>query len=475
MSRENNREPVIRIRNFSYRYRDAASHVLRNINLDISGGECICLTGPTGSGKSTLVLGMKNMLPDGERQGMIELPGGEDPFDYGVGVVLQNPETQLICDTVSEEIAFGLENLCVDPEEMSGRIACALESVDLTGKIEDPVANLSMGQKYRLILASHLAMHPRLLILDEPGAQLDDPGIEGLVEVIARLKEQGIAFLICEHYPEPFRKIVDTYLRIENGTVTQKEPPGLPAPPETIRKDSSSSDDRDDKEIIHIRDLSFGYEGKRDFLDGLSFSLKRGQRAVITGLNGAGKSSLLRCMTGFLKPSEGTVLVEGEPPEPKRLRETVKYSFQNPQRQFFENTVFEEVAFSLKRLKLKRSEVTERVNKILGMCGISELAGRSPFKLSYGQQHLVALASLLAPEPELLLLDDPFAGLDPEKLRFILNLLALVSEKKDTAVVLTSHNEERYPGWADIYLKFEEKTLVKTEIKPPRAVTPISA
>ena len=475
MPKQIDRQPVIRIRDFSYRYRDVASHVLRDINLDISSGECICLTGPTGSGKSTLVLGMKNMLPDGECEGMIETPGEENPSGYGIGIVLQNPETQLICATVGEEVAFGLENLCVDPEEMSGRITHALEAVALTGKIENPVSSLSMGQKYRLILASHLAMRPRLLILDEPGAQLDDRGIEGLVGIIARLKEQGIAFLICEHHPEPFRTIVDTYLRIENGTITPKKPPEQPVFPKRNGNGLHSSDDRDDKEIIHIRDLSFGYDGEGDVLDGLSFSLERGQRAVISGQNGAGKSSLLRCMTGFIKPSEGTVLVGGAPPEPKRLRETVKYSFQNPQRQFFENTVFDEVAFTLKRMKLKRAEAAERVNETLGMCGISELAGRSPFKLSYGQQHLVALASLLAPEPELLLLDDPFAGLDPERLRFILDLIALVSEKKNTTVVLTSHNAERYPGWADIYLKIEERLLVETKTISPRAVSTISA
>jgi energy-coupling factor transport system ATP-binding protein len=200
--------------------------------------------------------------------------------------------------------------------------------------------------------------------------------------------------------------------------------------------------------LLKVGGLSLHDLNGQPIWEKIAFTVQRGERIAITGLNGTGKTTLLRCLAGFLAPHAGTIDILGGAPEPARLRGRLGLLFQNPEKQLFENTVHEEVAFPLKRLGLAPHEIAERVESTLAQCGIAELAHASPHLLSYGQKHLVALASVLAPRPELVLLDDPLAGLDGFRSREILNLLARWSDCYGMALLLTSHEPEADFGWA---------------------------
>jgi len=372
--------------------------------------------------------------------------------------VLQNPETQLLGATVGAEVAFGLENLCVEPEQMPGKVEAALAAAQLDRPLDFEVAKLSMGQKYRLLVAASLVMEPQLLILDEPSAQLDPDGLAGLTSVITGLKATGVAFLLCEQHPERIAGVVDSF--VELGVPAGGRPAsstsgsaGAPFVPERRPSPSASgtalparADERD--EVVTVHDLAFQAAGGEIWGD-LSFELRRGQGMVVCGPNGSGKTTLLRCLMGFVRPTSGRARVLGDEPEAQRLRHRVGCLYQNPARQLFESTVFDEVAFTLRRMGIASQEIGVRVREVLARCGIDDLEEHSPHKLSYGQKHLVGLASVLAHEPELLLLDDPFAGLDPEKTTTILRVIRAQCQERGAAALWTTHAPATVPPWSD--------------------------
>ncbi|MEZ4598324.1 MAG: ABC transporter ATP-binding protein [Syntrophotaleaceae bacterium] len=445
---------LLKLRNFSFSYPETDKAVFRGVNLQIEAGRCYCLTGPTGSGKTTLAMAIKGLLGAGTVEGTLEfsaLSSGEEPR---VGIVLQDPEVQLLTTSVGAEVAFGLENLCVEPDEMAGSVMAALEAVGLDKPLHFPVSTLSMGQKYRLLIASLLVMEPHILILDEPGAQLDPEGLELLSKILLHLKEKGVALVLCEHRPDYLLPIVDHFWQLDgcgdfacgrwagtedNGSVSPPPSPSVPQKQELVRVEN-----------LHFR----GVDGQPVWA-GVSFSISRGERVAITGFNGTGKTTLLRCLAGFLEPEDGTIRILDGAPNPYRLRGRLGCLFQNPQKQIFENTVREEVAFPLKRFGLSSTATAERVAEALDACGISHLAELSPHKLSYGQKHLVALASVLAPRPELLLLDDPLAGVDGFYSRRVMELLVGWGRENNATLIWTSHEPKAWPGWTDKVLHLE--------------------
>ncbi|TAL24436.1 MAG: ABC transporter ATP-binding protein [Nitrospirae bacterium] len=445
---------VLKLENYSYAYPGNDDFTLKDINLEISAGQCLCLTGDTGSGKTTLVLAIKGLLTPGNEKGEIIFSPGAYERRH-IAVLLQNPETQVLMATVGEEVAFGLHNRGVDEGLIPEKVKTALDAVGLDYPLDFSTEKLSAGNKYRLILASLLAMSPELMIIDEPIAQLDQAGHEKLISIIQKLKSDGVSFFICEHHPEYLSKIVDSYWYLSKGKIMPSEAYKKdtrfewPQPLENPCHSSPAIDEN--KIIVKARDVSTGDNNVYIWEDA-SFILKKGDRCFVCGPNGEGKSVLLRCMTGFLKPVAGEMLIFGERPVPKDLRGRVGYLTQNPPKQLFETSVFEEVSFPLKRLQKERHEIRARVDEILALCGISELANSSPHKLSYGQKHLVALASILAPGPELLLLDDPFAGLDRIRTESILRLLSDLSRQKKMTLVWTSHHPAALPDIADVTL-----------------------
>jgi energy-coupling factor transport system ATP-binding protein len=435
--------------------------VLHGITLAIRSGECHCLGGATGSGKTSFTLAAKGLLTDGRISGTINRCASSNGTENGIGIVLQNPEIQLLTGSVGAEVAFGLENQGRDPEAMTGLIRAALQRVGLEKPLDVATAKLSMGEKYRLLLACQLAMHPRLLILDEPAAQLDPEGLAKLTTIVFELKNDGVALLLCENEPGPLQKAVDYHWHLAAGG---KLLPGPVATVPTCELPSSISDvhiaSSSAATAIHVLNMAVNDTAGRPIWSDVSFLLPRGWRAVLYGLNGTGKSTLIRCLLGFEKPSCGKAKIFGQNPKPSALRGSVGCLFQNPQKQLFETTVFDEVAFPAKRLGKKGTELKDRVEEALCLCHIQGLADRSPHILSYGQKHLVALASVIAMEPPLLILDDPFAGLDPNLALQILELLTSLNEEKATTLLLTSHAPGSLGNWADLTFSLAGGKLV---------------
>ncbi|MEZ4484615.1 MAG: ATP-binding cassette domain-containing protein, partial [Syntrophotaleaceae bacterium] len=277
---------ILRLKDFSFTYPEAATPVLAGLNLEIEAGRCYCLTGPTGSGKTTLALALKGLLSDGSYCGEIHMPPQIDKQVMAVGIVLQDPEVQLLTSTVGAEVAFGLENLCVAPEDMPQRVTSALQAVGLDKPLDYPVDKLSMGQKYRLLIAALMVMQPRLLILDEPGAQLDPGGLELLRGSLQQLKDMGVAILLCEHRPEALLSEIDAFWQLDGcGTLAdgrwlddKRNPLEAPSVSDGIRKEA----------LLQVENLSFAGVDEKPVWADVSFTVEQGRRYTITGLNGTG-------------------------------------------------------------------------------------------------------------------------------------------------------------------------------------------
>ena len=200
------------------------------------------LTGASGAGKTTLALALKGLLPPGRNGGCLLLPPAPGGARAAVGLVLQNPETQLLTETVGAEVAFGLENLCLEPALMPQRVAAALAAVGLDLPFDHPTERLSMGQKYRLLVAAQLVLEPALLILDEPAGQLDGAGLQQLATIIGRLKEAGLAVLLCEHRPGPLAAVLDRHWHL--GGDGRLQAGARPAPATHLRQRSPAGGGR---------------------------------------------------------------------------------------------------------------------------------------------------------------------------------------------------------------------------------------
>lgn len=443
-------ESLVQVENLCYTYPESAVPAISGISLSIHPGECLCITGHSGSGKSTLLLAMKGLLHQGTLTGEVRIRAVEDPDEYRdtLGLVFQNAETQTFCSIVVEEVAFGPENICVPLDEMKLRVRHALDQVKIYDFRNRNVERLSAGQKHRVAIASVLSMNPRVLMLDEPTSQLDGTGKEELAEVLGDLKEQGYAIVIAEHNIEPFMHLVDRYVMMQRGKIIAESdtpPQVVTGPAMRYRKVLNGKEPA----AVRMEAVSVSYPGGGEIFRDVSFSISTGDRVHLFGVNGSGKSTLLGCIAGALEPDAGTIDVAG-----KRVTGTagmfgkVGFLFQNPQRQLFENTVFEEVAFSLKRLKLPEAEVSKNVMEALTICEAEHLVGKLPLSISFGEQHRVALASVIAPRPEILLLDEPFAGLDVAQRQRLLKILGNLSENYKTTVILACHDPLPDPQWA---------------------------
>ncbi len=474
--------PVLRLGRFTYAFPGERDAVLNEISLDVYPGQCHCLTGPTGCGKTTLLMAVRGLLPPGRRTGTLDLRmGSAENGMVPAAMIFQNPSTQLISPELGAEVAFGLENHCVPPPQMPARVRRALDDVGLHRPGDTPVSALSMGQQYRACMAGALVMEPSLVMLDEPGAQLDLAGLRRLAQIIARLKNAGKAILICEHRPGFLAAVTDCYWAFTpdgslKGELTAPAPlpapipgpvhgaasEGAPAQAEVPRQGKAGPAaggrlQNRETAAIQVRRLAMPGHEDQSSPPLLDFSVTGGQRVAVCGPNGAGKTTLVHYLTGLSTPTAGSLEILGGAPEPGRLRGRVGVLFQNPRRQLFATTVFEEVAFAARRHHRDRSHhhVAEAVRRLLATLDLDGLADRPPHVLSYGQKHLVSLAAVLAGEPRILILDDPLAGLDGDKAGRVLALLTHLSEKDGTTVLCTGHHPDPWTRWAHHVIQLE--------------------
>jgi energy-coupling factor transporter ATP-binding protein EcfA2 len=428
--------PVLEIRDYSYQYPGRENWALSHLFLSVAPGECICLSGPSGCGKSTLFLALKGLLKGGREKGAIR--AGDGNRLRSAGLVFQNAESHLLCTTVEDEVAFGPQNLGLSPREIGAVVKKSLETVALNGFDSRNVETLSAGQMHRLAIASVLSTSPGILLLDEPTAQLDADGKSRLTALLRGLKAAGHTLLIADHELGPFESLVDRCVSMDEGCIRGIDRE-LPAeftlfPPE-CHGGTSPEAGRTLDPLLSVKGLFFSGGNGRTLFNDLNLSLFAGRLVFVYGENGVGKSTLLKCMAGLIRPEAGSIKVSGMGrPALDRLLGKMGFLFQNPERQLFEDTVRDEVGFSLKRMGLSAGDIKTRVAEALEIFHVAHLKDHSPLTLSFGEQHRVALASVMAPRPEILMLDEPFAGLDFARRRDILKILSR----------LRNHGEQRW-------------------------------
>src|SRR5918993_17029 len=493
-------ETVVSVRNLGYRYRGRRDAALRGVDLEIGEGEFVVVMGPSGAGKSTLCVSLNGLIPHffrGQMEGEVRIwgrstrEGKVGEFAREVGLVFQDFEAQLFSTNVALEVAFGPENFAVEHDEMVRRVESVLRQVRLEGFEGRQPATLSGGQKQRLAIASVLSVEPRILCLDEPTTDLDPIGKLGIFEIAEDLKDRDdVTLIVVEHETEetldadriivlregkivadrPAREVLRDVELLQESSVMplqvtrffherelwQGQLPLTPeegvaefkrrrwrVDPERHRELVEADAEREEgygEPVIEVEGLTHRYPNGVVALEGVDLSVRRGEFLAVLGQNGSGKTTLVKHFNGLLKPTEGTALVDGEETTKqglRRLGQTVGYVFQNPDHQIFSDTVFDEVAFGPKIRDMDEGEIEERVEEALAAVSLDGRGDEDPFGLTKGERQRVAVASVLAVRPEVLILDEPTTGLDYAEQRSMMDLVKNLNEAGSTIIVVT--------------------------------------
>lgn len=444
---------AIRLKEVSFKYDGAKENVLENINLTVEYGETVLLSGVSGEGKSTLLSIINGVIPfvnSGEFSGSVEIDGKDvtklkiSERSKLIGTVLQNADEQIIYDLVNEEIAFGCENLNIVSEEIDRRIErfTTLMQIEKNAKTK----TLSGGQKQRLITASTLAMEQKIIILDEPLANLDTHTAHILLKALRNLANSGYGVLIVEHRLDVVKNYIDKVMRIENKQLfTSTDINDLNSGIKTIPHVDGSLPG---EVLIKGKKLFFA-AGDRNIIDGLDIEIRAGERIVLLGENGCGKTTLMRMLARLNKPNDGALsqtITKSKKANSKWFSK-VGYVYQNPTYQLFMPTLLSEISFKAK------SEETAR--EMINAFGLSGLEQRHPQSLSEGQKRRASIAAVCASEPTVLFLDEPTVGQDYENLCKTVETVNKINKNLGTAIVTVTHDKRCAGALADRVLIME--------------------
>jgi energy-coupling factor transporter ATP-binding protein EcfA2 len=419
---------MIEISGLNVRYYGCSELALRDIALSVGPGESVLATGPSGCGKSTLALCLAGFIPHAigaEMTGSIEVCGLDQressvyQIAQHVGLVQQDPEGQFCTMHVEDEVAFGPENLLCPPSVVMSRVERALSMAGASHLRNRKLTELSGGEKQKVALAAVLAMEPELLILDEPTAHLDPGATRQIIELVERMRETdaGLTLLILEHKPWRFRGAAHRMVRISKGSLLYDGPiAGANFETDVLHQLPGKRRTRPDlgERVLEVKGLWQGY-GDRNVLRGLDLEVHRGEIVGLMGYNGSGKTTLLQAIMGLLKPSAGTILLNGADisgmPVSDRARR-IGMIFQNPNHQLFTDRVWREVVIGPLCRGETEDECRPRATALIDRFGLSGYCKTHPLLLSFGQKRRLNLASVMVSNPSVLLLDEPFAGQD---------------------------------------------------------------
>ncbi|MEM4672289.1 MAG: ATP-binding cassette domain-containing protein [Sulfolobales archaeon] len=430
-----------------------SKEVLKEVEGWIRDGETILIIGRSGSGKTTLMLSLTGVLKNllgGFTEGLIDL-GGLDPLNYEdyrevprrIGLALQDPDKQISMPTAWDELSFTLENLGFSSDEIESRVGNMLRRLSLYEKAFEEIENLSSGEKRRITFASALIHDPEIVILDEPTASVDPWGVKEVRLFTEEIRRSGRTTIIIEHKPEYFMNIADKILIMDRGRIISSisseeldrelsrylEPEREMEEFRSCNKDSAT---RKNGKILEVRNLSIGYRDKV-LLEDIDLEFYREEIIALIGPNGSGKTTLMKTIIGWLKPLEGSIYLESRIAERKDLLRSIFYTPQQPDYLFISNSVEKELS-AIRRTPMRSDENYLRI-----FPWYEEFYRESPFKLSHGQRKALSLLISFLYDREILLLDEPTAGIDPDLYRRLRDLL-LNLRREGRLVIISTHD-----------------------------------
>ncbi|WP_292368302.1 ABC transporter ATP-binding protein [Methanoregula sp. UBA64] len=470
---------MIELADVSYTYPRTVQEALSHLSLELAPGRCIMVTGPSGAGKTTLCLAACGILfheYGGKKAGIVTINGrdvsaytGLSEIAKDIGIVFDDPEAQMIFTTVEEEILSALEYRGLSPEEIEKRLASILDLTYLSALKDRSPHHLSGGQKQRVALAATLALGNDIVILDEPTSELDEHATRRIVSILANLKKQGKTLLIVEHKYAHFRELADTIVVMEHGRIS-----AIGTPEEVLRderiqrivipdftgiRDGPAPVPKEAGPAITVTNLSYSYE-EVCALNSVSLTVNRGEFVAIVGENGSGKTTLVKQFNGLLTPTSGDVEILAKNTKNctiAQLAKDVGLVFQNPDHMFFADTVHDEVAFGLANLGIADPEKV--IDAALGEVGLLATKNLYPRWLSRGERQRLAIACVVAMQPEVIVLDEPTTGLDGDEARLVMATLKKLQQQGHTVIVIT-HNREIAERCADRIIAMDQGRIV---------------
>lgn len=476
----------------TFTYEDAPTPALVDIDLKIKPGETVLITGPSGSGKTTLVSCLIGLVPqfhEGRLTGEISVLGRDirrtriGVMAAKVGLVFQDPESQLVTAEVIDEVAFGPENLGIPRPEIEQRVKDAIKVARLEGYERREPINLSGGEQQATAIAAIYAMHPEIYVMDEPTSNLDPLGTRQVLSLIVDIaKKRGKTLVIVEHKLEEVLPLVDRVVVMDQGRIVRDGPVGdvlaqgdipgvftlpptvqlagrlgleilpltaeaiephltprlklsqapLPPPPNHIQPGGEP--------VIEVNDVWYAYGQDTPALRGVNLTIRQGEFVAILGRNGSGKTTLVRHLIGLAQPDRGTVTVLGRPVAETPVMELARrvgFCFQNPNHQMVSFYVKEELAFGLKVRNYTDDQIARASQEALAFVGMSDYMEAEVMSLGKGLMQRLALASVLTLQPEILIVDEPATGQDPQMTLEIFDLIKRLNQAGKTVLLVT--------------------------------------
>ena len=493
-------EPLISFRDYTFKYRAQKEPTLKSIDLDIYPGEKILIAGQSGSGKSTLVHCLNALIPcsyAGDVSGTLKVDG-KDPTAEGVfgmsksvGTVLQDTDGQFIGLTVAEDIAFALENEAMPLDELKENVAKAAETVEMTEYLDHSPSELSGGQKQRVSLGGVLVDDVKILLFDEPLANLDPATGKNTIALIDEImQKKDVTVIIIEHRLEDvLYKKVDRVILMDEGEIVEDSAPGQMLCSDILSahgireplyisalkaagcvispKDHPEHIDtldcnpyeekvrswfcavsrpervRDPEEVLRVEKLGFSYNEEKKILKNVSFTVNKGELVALVGKNGAGKSTLASVICGFYHQDEGMIYLNGQDISGLSVTERgerIGYVMQSPNQMISKPMISDEVALGLVARNVPDDEVKERVNDALKICGLYPYRNWPVSALSFGQKKRVSIASILVMKPEILILDEPTAGQDYSHYTEIMEFIRSLRDEMGLTIIMITHD-----------------------------------
>ena len=450
---------MIRIEDVSFRYANSKDDALEHINLHIHQGEFVVLLGSSGCGKTTITRLINRLVPEffeGELEGKVYIDG-QDTSDLDiqdlagiVGSVFQDPRSQFFATDTTAEIAFSCENVGLPREELCRRIEMAANDLQITKLLERSIFELSSGEKQSIAIASVYALSPKILVLDEPSANLDSAATEHLMEILNTLKKQGYTIVISEHRIHYLKDIADRAILIEDGKVKKEigakdfknlsneaaNAMGLRSV-QLLSINPHVPNVLTNKEQVCLKDISYYYDKTDEPLKNVSFSANKGSIVGIVGNNGVGKSTLLEIICGLKKEMSGSFLINGKPVNHKIRNRDTFLVMQNSDYQLFTESVEKELYLG----NGENEQLRKKGLSLLERMGLSDYLQQHPASLSGGQKQRLCIAVACMKDTDVICFDEPTSGLDYTSMKNVSALLHELSEAGKTLLV-TSHDYE---------------------------------